>query len=374
MASFEKIVQFDRAVLEPEAELLRVSAYEVKLRALDNLVFLCHLDGEPGPSGRQFFGATGEAVTQTPLCSLNHQLDYGEKQFGSSSLYHSGDPAIGAVLCEPVPEMLFAPALTVDFWARFSSLNTGGCERRLADRFSDAGLLVNSWKMFLKDGELGLRLATSEGMFVLQSSGLDLTANNWHHIRASWSELEHSARIFADGSEAASGAFTGTVLDSQSLNYRSPLALLHSLAQHEAWMDEFRVFTVFMGDGFTPPDLATKPFSANVPRVMSSVDAGFQSATWFPAELGFLDENDFGNLGIKIRVHADDDNTREFSGDPLSLAQVRSLSPMVGRWLHFEFSLFSDGDTPRRLTVGRIGIKPVGQAVARRAPEAVRKA
>jgi len=375
MAVLEKLISYEQAVLDPAEELaLHENGAKVKLRPLDNLALLCHFDGDPGESGQKMFGSIKNSISGTPYFPAGfHALDYDLEKFGQSSLLHLGTWLIGITLGSPPPEIVAAPELTVDFWARFSTMDTSSAERNLIDRYKNADPVANAWQIFMTDGQMGLRLNTTSGIFVLQTSGLNLNVNTWYHLRFSWSETQHQANIFVDGLTVASDAFEGTVIDSSNLLLQSPLQLLYSDVRQDAWMDELRIFNCFKPGEFAPPGAATKPYSANLPKAQVSVDAGFPSATWFPQDLSFLDETDFLNQGIKIRINADDDNTPEFAGEPLTLTQVRSSWPLVGRWFHIEFSFVSDGDVQRVLHSGKIGIKPMSQVLSRRAPEALRR-
>jgi len=375
MAGLEKLLNYDEAVLVPESELMVIeNGSKIKLKPLDNLVFLCHADGEPGHSGVQFFSAVPEAINNRPVHSAGtHLLDYSTRQFGTSSLLHVAEWGPGISVCQAPQEMIFAPELTVDFWARFYSLDTSGQERPLVDRYRNSGPVVSCWEIFMIDGELGLRLNTTEGSVVLQTSGLNLAVNTWYHIRASWSEIQQSAKIFINGEPVAEFSFAGTVLDSLSANYQSPVEILFSTIAQDVWLDELRIFNSFQADSFLPPSSPTKPFSENMPKAIVSLETGFPLAKWLPAGLCFLDESDFENEGILLRLHADNDHTPDFSGELLNLSQARELAPLAGKWLHLEFTFISDGNTPRALSSGKINVQTENHVLPRRAPELMRR-
>jgi len=373
MAGLEKLISYEQAALEPETELMLIeNGSQITLKPLDGLAFLYHADGEPGHSGVQFFSALQEAINLAPVyCAGTHLLDYSTRKFGTSSLLHIGEWGPGISVCQPPQEIVFAPELTVDFWARFATLNTGGQERALVDRYRNCGSVVNSWLIFMIDGELGMRLNTTQGAVILQTSGLNLAVNTWYHVRAGWSEVQQAACIFLDGEPAAEAGFEGTVRDSLSLNYQSPLEILYSSLAQNVWLDELRIFNSFQAEPFLPPTAPTMPFSRNMPKAVVSLETGFNRAKWLPAGLCFLDESDFENQGILLRLDADDDQTPDFSGPLLKLAEARELAPLTGKWLHLEFSFISDGDIRPTLSSGKINVQTENHILPRREPEII---
>jgi len=374
MPSLEKLIKYDQAILEPAAELsLSDDGGSVKLKGLEDLVFLCHFNGTSGPS-HPFFALAKEETEGTDLCGAACvAFDYAVHKFGTSSLLQVAEWGPGTVICKPPKSLVFAPELTVDFWARFEDLQTGAAERSLIDRYRILPSPTASWMLFIIDGEIGLRLNTTNGQCTLQTSGLEMEPSTWHHIRAAWTENGHAMKIFLNGSLVAQGDFSGTVKDSDDPAGQNPLEIMFSAVPQNAWMDELRIFNSFKGDEFTPPDSPTQPFSSRIPRAKLSLDAGYNNATWILSELNFQNETDFQNDGIKIRLHGDNDNSPEFDGDPLSLDQARALDPLVARWLHLEFNFVSDGDTLRTLTSGKIGLKPEASIWTRREPEISRR-
>lgn len=373
MQALEKIITYGQAMVNPSSELVVFeNNSKIKLKGIDDLVFLCHFNGDPGYIGQQFFSTHKEVIEGSSVCTGGMiMFDYNLKKFGITSLLNFTDFGPGLAMCPPPENIVFAPELAVDFWVRFPTLDTGGEQRSLVDRYRNYGAGEYSWQIFMTDGELGLKLHSTQGEFILQTSGLNLSINNWRHIRAAWSENCHLAKLFVDGAEVAGSGFSGTIRDSQSENYQSPLQILASTVTQNVWLDELRIFKAFLSEEFAPPSAATKPFSSNFPTAVLTTDAGYGDAVWIPEGLSFFDEQDFENEGIKIRIDADDDNSPSFSGQPLSLSQVRALPPLAGRRLHLEFTFISDGDTQRILSSGKIQIRPETHIVPRREPEII---
>ena len=319
MPSLEKLIRYDQVVLEPASELCVCENGEtVKLKSLEDLVFLCHFNGTSGPSN-QFFALAKEEVEGTDLCAAACvEFDYGIRKFGASSLMQNSEWGSGTVICKTPKSLIFAPELTVDFWARFADLQTGGAERLLIDRYRNLPSPTASWMIFLIDGEIGLWLNTTDGQYTLQTSGLDMQSSTWHHIRAGWTENGRAMKIFLDGSVVAQCDFTGTAIDSDDPAGQNPLEILLSGVPQNAWMDELRIFNSFKDDEFAPPIAPTQPFSSHLPKAKLNLDAGYNNATWILSELEFRNESDFQNDGIKIRLHGDNDNSPEFSMVSLS--------------------------------------------------------
>ena len=204
------------------------------------------------------------------------------------------------------------------------------------------------------------------------AENLSLDPLTYYHLRVTWSQANHIAKIFLDGQEIASLEWTGSISeDYDPLNTPYMFFFANQNQALGMLLDELRIYNRYMPDEFTPPTSATKPFSQNQPKAKLSVDSGFNNAVWWLSELGFLNETDFNNGGIKIRLDADNDNSPNFSGDLLSLNQVRNLGPLSGRYLHLEFSFISDGDTQRVLYSGKVGLKSQPLILNRREPEII---
>ena len=367
MAYLEKIIEYSSAKLMSEDELLiSEDGVKIQLKPLGGLIFLCHFD----QAHIGFMGAVKEAISDDFGFGLGSHLA-NQAKFGTTGLYHIGNWGAGATIFHPPKEMINSSALTVDFWAKFESLDTSGKERYLVDRYQNG--TCSSWAIYLLDGELGVKLDTQSTNYTFQTSGLSLQTGVWYHIRFAFDQASGEVVLFLDGSEVISSSFSGNLMDSNEPQKMCPLNCLCSNVAQNTYLDELRIFNQFFGEEFTPPSQPTKPFSTSQPKAVISLDAGFDEAVWMPSTLIFFDETDFSEGGIKLRIYASSFEEPAFSGELLSLEQVRALAPLCGRWLHIEFTFISDGDTQRTLTSGKIGIKPRAYAITRRKPEIIRK-
>jgi hypothetical protein len=375
MAYLEKLIKYDQAVLNPAGELEIIeNGSRIRLRALDDLRLLHHF--EKVSVGAQNLGAMPDAISGIALIGTNsgHQLSSSKKKFGNNSLLDNASNY--SVSVSDLDEKIgTAPALTVDFWYRPMNGNTSGWIRGLVDRWYPGPC----WRIYHINTDLAFNLNIClSGYLVLQTSGLNLAAFTWYHIRATFIDGDElnpgHAKIFLNGSEVAACDLNGTTqkfYGGPSTTYLRVLNHLDCWSGVPCHMDELRIFNAYLPDNFTPPSSATMPFSTNLPKAKLSLDAGVANALWILSDLAFLDETDFDSEGIKIRVDSDNDQTPVFSGDLLTLSQARMMGNLSGRYLHLEFSFSSDGDTQRTLYAGKAGLQSQRLALARQEPEII---
>ena len=141
------------------------------------------------------------------------------------------------------------------------------------------------------------------------------------------------------------------------------------------FVDELILYGKEMPTDYAPATETCKPFYQTSPTAKLSLDSGMNNSAWAPGSLTFAEETDLAAGGIKLRYHLDNDNTPVFTGDPMTLAVFKTLGTLSGRYLHLEFTFYSDGDSPRTLTSGSIQLTPrsLPGIMARRQPEIVRK-
>ena len=366
MAYLEKIIRYNQAELVPEEELEIVeNGSKIQLKPLNNLVFLCHFDQ---PS-QDTFGPVKEEISQNWGFGVGAVLAI-EGKFGTG-VWHLANVSAGIVIFPPPQAIINPVQLTIDFWANFYTLDTGGEKRYLVDR-SQSGLRP-SWGIFIQDGELGIDLWTSLGQHTFQTVALSLNTSQWYHIRAGFDQNTKQVILFLDGSRVLEESFSGVIEDSSQPQEMCPINCLLSLVAQPVFLDELRIFNSFTNEEFTPPSQATSPYSSNQPKTMLSLDSGYPQASWLLDTLNFTDETDFEAGGIKLRLNASENSTPEFSGELLTLAQVRAMENINGRYLHLEFTFISDGNVQRILPVGWVGIKPQNLVISRRAPEIIRR-
>jgi len=370
MSGLEKFIQYADAVLEPGDELeVFDGGNKIRLKPIPgSLCLLCHFDSEIGAN---LFSGVKEEISQGKGIGYGTvYFDTGiisPPKFGNASYFQYGLIGGGGVMF--APEVLFnADRLTIDYWYKTDS---GVCVNEIVSRWG----VQNIWSLWHDTTHLRFSIVTSDGEF--NFIALDtVIPGEWHHHRVSFNVQTGAVKMFVDGIRVGfEDVFTGALLpeNSSEQNQQWILALNNPNAFRASWLDELRIFKEYMPDEFTPPTEATKPFSQNTPRAKLSLDSGFNNARWFLSELGFLDETDFLNQGLKLRIDSDNDNSPNFTGDLLSLDYVRGMPPRVGRYLHLEFSFISDGDTQRVLYPGRIVVKPQSQILIRQEPEILRR-
>ena len=367
MAYLEKIIRYNQAELMPAEELEIIeNGSKIQLKPLNNLVFLCHFD-QPhqnimGPVKEELSGKLGFGIGAV----LANQA-----KFGTTGLLHYASSGAGGVVFSPPQEIISPNQLMIDFWIKFSSLDTGGEKRYLVDRAQSGN--IPSWGIFIQDGELGIDLWTDVLTYTFQTVGLSLTTGQWYHLRAGFDQSIDQVVLFLDGSRILEENFSGVIMDSSQVQDMCPINCLLSEVNQIVYLDELRIFNFFTNQEFTPPSQATSPYSSNQPKAVVSLDSGFSQANWPLNTLNFTDETDFEAGGIKLRLNASENSTPEFSGELLTLSQVRALGSLNGRYLHLEFTFISDGNVQRILPVGWVGIKPQNLVNSRRAPEIIRR-
>jgi hypothetical protein len=232
------------------------------------------------------------------------------------------------------------------------------------------------WAIWRVGTELMLTTFDSDGnQHSLTTSGLGLDAGEQYHIRCS-----HSAQgevwISVDGTEVAH-SYDGKVLATLDETicpfvgvggqYRHNLQLntFGFPPSAEAYVDEFVMSDEFLPSNYDVPTEAIKPFSTDPQTAKigcwpgwTDLDSGYADSIWDASSLVYLNEDDFNAEEIKLRVCASNNNSPNFSGDPLTLTEFRAGSDPVGRYLHIEYTFYSDGDTKRSLSVGVINVSP----------------
>ncbi|GEM_PF-1461234 len=237
------------------------------------------------------------------------------------------------------------------------------------------------WRLERNGTELRLITYDANGNYhTLSTSGLGLVTSQYYHIRFSHS-YAGNVKISVDGTEVASSSI-GKMLETLDETI-CPFITIGGYYNHPSMacinsdkicVDEFIMYKDILPSNYDVRTAACKPFSQDEPTATLTLDTGLKDAVWDASSILFVDETDFNNNGIKIRRDADDDNTPSFTGDPITLSQFRSGDNPLGRYLHLEFTFYSDGDTKRVLFPGKIdlcGGKP--SMLARRAPEIVRR-
>jgi len=367
MAYLEKIIRYNQAELVPEEELEIIeNGSKIQLKPLNNLVFLCHFDQPRW----DIMGPVKEEISQNWGFGAGAVLA-NEGRFGASGLLHYASAGAGGVVFAPPLEIISPVQLSIDLWVKFADLDTSGNKRYLVDRAQNGN--IPSWAIFIQDGELGIDLWTSFTFYTFQTVGLSLNPNQWYHLRAGFDQNSGITVLFLDGSRILEENFSGTINDSSLPQNMCPINCLLSGVNQMVYLDELRIFNFFTNQEFTPPSQATSPYSSNQPKAVVSLDSGFSQANWLLNTLNFTDETDFEAGGIKLRLNASENSTPEFSGELLTLSQVRALGSLNGRYLHLEFTFISDGNVQRILPVGWVGIKPQNLVISRRAPEIIRR-
>jgi len=226
----------------------------------------------------------------------------------------------------------------------------------------------------------GLYLYTSANGITYGGPGLaTLPAwSGWHEIQFVMGS-DQSAAISLDGVKKAE------LLNSPYLPLFNPPedlfvpiclnGYLHTGGLSNFYMDELILYGKKMPTDYTLAPETCQPFDQTSPTAKLSLDSGVNNSAWAFGSLTFADEADLSAGGIKLRYHLDNDNTPAFTGDPLTLAEFKALGTFSGRYLHLEFTFYSDGDCPRVLTSGSIQLFPKSWPgiLARRQPEIVRR-
>jgi hypothetical protein len=169
----------------------------------------------------------------------------------------------------------------------------------------------------------------------LDTSGLGLLADTEYIIRVSYHAVGNGtsqARISVDGSEVAStdSAKLLKTFDEEDC----PLITLGAYPDasdsppdrrlsDSCYIGDLAVYNSVLSTSYTPRAGLLKIFSQDEPKVTVALDSGLLGQKWDASSIVFTDESDFTDNGIKIRWDSDNDNSPEFSGDPLTLSEFR---------------------------------------------------
>jgi len=353
--SLEKIISYGNAVLEPENELeVLENGSKIQLKPLKGLKFLAHFDDRTYHQAIFPFNGLG-VLPEQPNTRISD-----EGKFARCLNSGGGNQEL---LFPVYSELSALFPLTVQFYLKLDIPLTPDLHK-IVERINYDDLSSIPWSCGFYGGEVYWFFKKDGQEMVILTSGLELQTERWYHLL--FTADSGLAKIFLDGAEIAGGEIFEELAEGDC-----PLTL--RVPTPGGFLDELAISGYFQEENFTPPNEPIKPFSSNQPKAIISLDAGFSSAGWDLSSLEFIDEEVFDSGGIKLRIDADDDNTPSFSGDPLTLDAVRALADLQGKFLHLEFSFFSDSQTQRVLSSGKIGVKPNGHILLRRKPEILRR-
>jgi len=357
MSGLEKLIRYDTAVLAPGLEK---DGYKIRLQPVNDLAVLCHF--ETSDEG-------GLDVDYPPgRYAVNGYLGYSDQ--------HNW-PLLGnsyAVL--PAEEEIYLLPKSSDLWGQenlsiafgirvdqsWSSSGNIECFPGLSDKFLIA---------HIDNTDLIACALDADGNLVIAwASGLELQYRNWYWLNFVISPTHIYLYLSGEGEEdqlITEAEISGIYDDTGNYDYMR----LKWRTEQYYLIDEFIIRK--NSNQIPRPTEPFKVYSTAGPAAVVSLDAGFNNTVWLPETLAFVDEGDFENGGIKMRLDTDNDNSPNFSDQPLTLEQARSLEPRVGRYLHLEFTFISDGYTQRLLTNGKINVRPESHIVVRREPEVIRR-
>jgi len=344
MANLEKMIRYDQAVME---EGLIQSDTTIKMAGVNNLYLLCHFETANQSSFDLHYGdkygviSGGGLISQAPFLGKNLYMSANK----SPNCLAPYDLDLGGI-----NQLSIAFAVKVD-------VQWDGSFKNLLKRSSKFIIGNNTTNLFATAYD------SSGTAVTIVTSGLGLTWDTWYWVNFVISP-EH-IYLYCNNVLVADSVIDGILEDWGIVDF---IHILESRLR-TTYIDELIIRKEAVQ--ILKPTSPFKPYSQDLPKAEVSLDAGFDNALWLPNELGFLDETDFNNEGIKIRVDADNDNTADFSGDLLSLEQTRNLGTRSGKYLHLEFSFISDGNAQRILYPGKVGLKSQCLIQPRREPELI---
>ncbi len=291
------------------------------------------------------------------------------------------------------------PFASVPYNSRYNNLRDFSIELDYTPgQVADWGMIINEFffyssslrgRWYLRRNGTELEFFTFDDNYnvhTLATSGLGLTVDTKYKIRVSYHGVGNDTsevKISVDGSQVASTSqakllkiFNDTECPLVTLgaSYAYNAAVPMHNNNDRCRLADFAMYDSVLASSYTPRTGLLKIFSQSDPTARLTLDSGFEQAAWDLSSIFFSDETDFNNNGIKLRLDADEDDSPDFSGDTNTLSQFRTGTDPIGRYLHLEFTFYSDGDTKRTLHSGKIEIltgKP--SAIARRKPEIVRR-
>lgn len=364
----KELIEYSNAILTPETELEKLEGdSKIKLKPQNNIIFLARFDDEIG---------SHQTISKIPQLTgvICGEADYNgivpDSRFGNAlsiSDQHSfcAFPFFDALANQNV--------LKIGFWIKSPLWTTNGLVRVIVGRYYP-GPHSFSWAVVQVNSDLAfITMDSQENFWQIYAYNLNLQSDTWYYVVATTSPGIGKIFVGAEGDEncveVASGEMGEDIIEPGKLH----LDVLSDIGEYLSPLkiDELSIQTEYQENDFPVPDSPLLPFSQNLPKVRLSLDSSFQNAIWDMSTIGFFDEKDFENEGIKLRVDSDNNNTPLFSGELLTLAQTRALKRRIGRYLHLEFSFISDGDIQRTLYPGWIEHKAKPNLVVRRAPEII---
>ena len=399
--SLEKLIKYEDAILEPETELEVIeNGSKIKLKPLENLILFSDFEKAKIP-GLEYVGILSRPECPEETVFWGNLIYENESSAftGKNSLYKDADnegvyvyPPIGlgeldqfsiafAVRCEQA-------WTTNDKWENLISLvNVQLQTKGTQQPDGDADIKIIAYDKNLTGYELiieGIKLFGGEGdPFWQNYQWFNLVVNKntiqlYHQGKTHWLEEEFDPVLIGEIIMEAD------IIKLSDVGFKDCIQISQLKTWEVFYFDAFifkktpEIIPAPVEVEENPPGSGNfakiaehlpQPYSSETPKAIVSLSTGFASTLWDLSSLSFFNEEVFENELVKIRIDCDDDNTPEFSGEPLTLDGVRALSDLTGKFLHLEFSFYSDGKTQRVLSSGKIGVKPSGYILLRRKPE-----
>lgn len=393
--TLEKTIHYSSATLNPESELEKLdndSKISLKPRDEDGnpLAALVHFNETNYDTtykvARTFLDS---AYARNMFCEGFTNWWTDNKKFGTAAArlgqLEAGGAKLGGAVFPFINGLNNMDEFSIQAQVYFLDVNAGTFG--IFQEFSGYSSPLQGGRWWFARQGTELKLVTfdkdnPQTCHTLITSGLSLQTGQWYQITVSYKKTEQAARarIYLDAQKVAE-TDEAKQMKSFGENEAGRLGVggaYYSDIQIRAftcncYMDELIVWPKEIAPAQVRTQ-ALKPFSATEPKAYVTLDAGFKSAVWDASSLSFFNESDFQNNGIKIRWDADEDDTPEFEGSSITLSEFRAGDDPVGRYLHFEFSFSSDGDTQRTLHSGSIQLR-FGKPgiIARTKPEIVRR-
>lgn len=226
----------------------------VRTGGLDaNVVLLLHCDG--GDGSTTFTDSSLNPKTQTAVG--NAQVDTAQSKFGGASMLLDGT---GDWVTTPdnADFNLGSSDFTVDLW--FNCNKAGGSDADLGGQTDGIGAPWSNTSYFIDRGSANaMRFFVSDGTNLTAIQGTTQFTNalntGWHHLAAV--RDGNTMRLFIDGVQEASGAFTGTLPNATALHTIGARASTGG-SPWVGWIDEWRITrgVARWTENFTPPTTA----------------------------------------------------------------------------------------------------------------------